>query len=171
MSFASAGTGHAIEFGVNTPATLALVGVGFTGYGADDTANAAIYNNSGKHLEISISGGDTPTVRNGPDATTALITDVREFSFTVRDEAGAAVTGYEWRLYEDDPTPGRLGSVELDGEESAIQSSQSYLYSYDVDTDVVLQILHEGFVEAIVGSTLINADRSLTVVLRNEENI
>ena len=46
----------------------------FEGYGLDGTTDAAIYNNSGGHVVLNVSGGgDTPTVRNGTGATTVVV--------------------------------------------------------------------------------------------------
>lgn len=171
-TFSSGGTGHAIELGPNTPATISLFAVDFIGYGANGTTDAAIYNNSGKAIEISILGNGTePTIRNGTDASTTVITGQRNLSFTVESEAGDPLTGYEWRLYEASVTPGTLGTTELDGEESATLSEQNYPYSYTVDTAVVLQVMHSSYIEAIIRFTLIDADRDLIVVLQPEENI
>lgn len=169
--FISGGAGHAIEFGPNTPATIALFGVGFSGYGAGASTDAAIYNNSGHAIEISIlGGGDVPTVRNGAGASTDVVTGQRNFGFTVEDAAGDPVTGYEWRLYDASAAdPGELGT-ELDGEESATQSQQNYAYTYAVDTAVVVQVMHADFIEATVRSTLIDADRDVAIVLQPEEN-
>jgi hypothetical protein len=111
-----------------------------------------------------------PTVRNGAGASTGIITGQRNFSFDVEDEAGAAVTGYEWRLYESAGVAGVLGTVELAGEESAAASSQNYPYTYAGDQDVVLQVMHADFIEAIVRTTLLDADRDVTVQLSPEEN-
>lgn len=64
--------GHAIE--ITQPGTFAFVGNTFEGYGLDGTTDAAIYNNSGGHVVLNVSGGgDTPTVRNGAGATTAVV--------------------------------------------------------------------------------------------------
>lgn len=64
--------GHAIE--ITQPGTFSFVGNTFTGYGLDGTTDAAIYNNSGGHVVLNISGGgDTPTVRNGAGATTEVV--------------------------------------------------------------------------------------------------
>lgn len=95
---------------------------------------------------------------------------MRTFTFAVRDEALAEVTGYEWRLYEKDPTPGKLGD-ELDGEEYATESQQSYVYSYSVDIDIVIQIIHEDYEEEVVYDQLKNADKSVTIILKEEVNI
>ena len=170
-NFTSTGTGHALEFGPNTPSSISLIRVGFSGYGADDTTDATIYNNSEKEVTISIADGDTPTIRNGTNASTILILDVRTFSFSVLDVAGTPITGYEWRLYEASGTPGVLGTVELAGEESATLSSQSYIYEYDVDTDIVLQVIHNDYLESITRDTLENANKSIIIRLIKEENI
>lgn len=64
--------GHAIE--ITQPGTFAFVGNTFSGYGLDGTTDAAIYNNSGGHVVLNVSGGgDTPTVRNGAGATTEVV--------------------------------------------------------------------------------------------------
>lgn len=171
-SFSSAGTGHAIELGSSTPANIGLFNNTFTGYGSDGTTDAAIYNNSGKQITISIlGGGDVPTVRNGAGASTTIVTGQRNFSFSVTDIAGNPLTGYEWRIYEASVTPGVLGTVALAGEESAVASSQNYSYSYSNDTDVVLQVLHPSYVEAIIRTSLVDADRDIAVQLIPEENI
>jgi hypothetical protein len=163
--------GHGLELGPNTPNSISLVDVDFSVYGADGTANAALYNNSGKALTINISGGSTPTVRNGAGASTDLVSDQRTFSFAVRNAGGSPITGYEWRLYEASGVPGQLGTVELDGEETAGSSTQSYLYGYAANLDVVLQILHGDYIEQVIRTTLINADQHINVVLSGEENI
>lgn len=65
------GTGHAIE--LTTAGTYTFAGNTFTGYGADGTNDAAIYNNSGGAVTINITGGgETPTVRNGAGASTTI---------------------------------------------------------------------------------------------------
>ncbi len=64
--------GHAIE--ITQPGTYSFVGNAFDGYGLDGTTDAAIYNNSGGHVVLNVSGGgDTPTVRNGAGATTDVV--------------------------------------------------------------------------------------------------
>lgn len=71
LSFVSDGTGHAIY--ITAPGTYALDGWTYSGYGADGTANAVVYNNSGGAVTLNVSGGgDTPTVRNGASATTTI---------------------------------------------------------------------------------------------------
>ncbi|MDO8629392.1 MAG: hypothetical protein Q7R41_02770, partial [Phycisphaerales bacterium] len=96
-TFTSGGTGHAIEFGTNTPGDpteLILTSVTFSGYGADGTTDAAIYNNSGKHLIINIAGGTSPTVRNGSGATTTIVAGSVSTTITVKDiNTGAAISG------------------------------------------------------------------------------
>ena len=64
--------GHAIE--ITQPGTYSFVGNTFEDYGLDGTTDASIYNNSGGHVVLNVSGGgDTPTVRNGAGATTEVV--------------------------------------------------------------------------------------------------
>jgi len=97
-TFISGGTGHAIEFGTNTPGDpteISLTDVTFTSYGADETTNAAIYNNSGKHLIINILGtGNSPTVRNAGGSSTTVVAGTVTTTVTVKAlVGGAAISG------------------------------------------------------------------------------
>lgn len=83
-TFISGGTGHAVELGALTPATINLTDVTFTGYGADGTTDAAIYNNSGAAITINILGtGNAPTVRNGSGASTTIVAGTVTTTITV----------------------------------------------------------------------------------------
>jgi hypothetical protein len=89
-SFTSSGTGHGIE--ITTPGTYTFSGNTFSGYGADGTTDAAIYNNSGGAVTLNITGGgSTPTVRNGAGASTTLVINPVTLTITVRNVNTAAV--------------------------------------------------------------------------------
>lgn len=65
---------HALVLGPSQIGTHTFYGNTFTGYGADGTTTAAIYNNSGGAVTIQLSAGDVvPTVRNGAGATTNVV--------------------------------------------------------------------------------------------------
>jgi len=86
----TAGVGHAIE--LTAIGTYSYSGNTHTGYGADGTTNAAIYNNSGGAVTINIAGGgDTPTVRNGAGASTTIVAGAVTVSVKTVDTAGANV--------------------------------------------------------------------------------
>jgi hypothetical protein len=68
ISFISSGTGHAVY--ITSPGSYTLRGFRFSGYGANNTTNAAIYNNSGGLVTLTMIDSDTATVRNGTGATT-----------------------------------------------------------------------------------------------------
>ena len=70
-TFTTAGTGHAIE--ITTPGSYTFSSLTFNGYGTTGTTNAAVYNNSGGAVTITVSGGNSPTYRNGTSATTSVI--------------------------------------------------------------------------------------------------
>lgn len=70
--FLSDGSNHALE--ITTPGTYSFIGNTFTDYAtiSGSTGNEAIYNNSGGLVTINVTGGDTPTYRNGTSATTVV---------------------------------------------------------------------------------------------------
>ncbi len=133
-SFTSGGTGHAIELGTNTPTTIALTSVTFTGYGGTPGSNAvsssgstdaAIYNNSGKTITINVSGGTTPAVRNGAGATTVV-------NSTVAVTVTPIAVGSEIRAYLTGT------ATEVDGVESAAGTSQVLSLPSAVAVDIVV---------------------------------
>lgn len=66
--------GHAIE--ITTAGTYSFSGNTFTGYGADATNDASIYNNSGGSVTINSSNNTGITVRNGGGSTTTVVDSV-----------------------------------------------------------------------------------------------
>lgn len=70
LAFNSDGAGHAIY--ITQAGTYDFVDFEFNGFGADATTDAAVYNNSGGLVTINISGGLSPTVRNGAGASTVI---------------------------------------------------------------------------------------------------
>jgi hypothetical protein len=65
--------GHAIE--ATETGSFDFIGNTFEGYGADESTDAAFYNNSGGEITLVIPvGGQTPTVRNSAGSTTAIDT-------------------------------------------------------------------------------------------------
>lgn len=112
VSFISGGSGHALELGPNTPNEVTFQNLSFTGYGANGTTNAAVYNNSGKALTIYVVGS-TPTVRNGSGASTTFVanpatltlTGIAEHSEVRIYEAGTQTElfGIEDKIEEVDP--------------------------------------------------------------------
>jgi len=72
----SGSTGHAIR--ITTPGTYALSGNLFSGFGANGTNYAAIFNDSAGEVILNISGGgNTPTYRNGTSASTTVNANVQ----------------------------------------------------------------------------------------------
>lgn len=99
-------------------------------------------------------------------------TDPGNFSlkFKVTDKEATVITGYEWRLYLEDPTPGILGTVELDGEESAISDEQEFKYYTASTLTVVLQIMHPNYEENPITITLTGEPINMLVILVSEED-
>jgi hypothetical protein len=74
LSFTSDGTGHAIY--ITATGTYTFTNFTYSGYGSTGTTDAAIYNDSGGSVTINVSGGDTPTYRNGSGASTTIVSSV-----------------------------------------------------------------------------------------------
>ena len=101
----------------------------FSAYGADETTDAAIYNNSGGEVTLNIGGGgdSSPTVRNGGGATTILCAGQVNLTLT------SIVTCSEVRIYSAGTT------TELGGEENSDTTFvYTYLYSPSTLVDIVV---------------------------------
>lgn len=150
-TFISGGSGHAIE--ITTPGTYTFTGNTFSGYGADGTLDAAIYNNSGGAVTLNITGGgDTPTVYNGSGATTNIV-------------SGATLTltglqpGSDIVILEAGTTTER---VNVDA-----HAGTSYGYAYTVNGSVDIALFKVGFVPTFVrGFTLDGVNASIPIVQR-----
>lgn len=94
------------------------------------------------------------------------------FTFSVKDGAGAAVVGFEYRLYVKDAADGIIGTVELDGAESYGLSTRTFPYAYyTTPMTVELQIIKDGYEESLVEYVLHQTAQNVTVSLRTERNI
>lgn len=129
-------------------------------------------------LQIRYLGGDEITLvaKNG----TILDTDKLGAPYggtitvitTVLTTIEGIPAGAEWRLYEDSATAGVIGTVLLDGVESKVGSGD-VIYSdrYSTDTDVVLQVIAEGYEEFIVYFTLQSTAQAVVVELIPDNNL
>jgi hypothetical protein len=76
--------GHGVELTTPRVATQTSKGVSFSGYGADGTTDAAIYNNTGGAVSINLTDGSdsvSTTIRNGAGAsTTEVLTTTLEIT-------------------------------------------------------------------------------------------
>ena len=91
--FVSTGTGHAIQLtSAHAGGSFNLTNLTYTNYGAADTSNAAIYNNSGGAVTLYVVGGDTPTIRNGTGASTTVVAGSVTVTVTVIDASGSPIS-------------------------------------------------------------------------------
>jgi len=155
MSFVSPGTGHAMEFGSNTPSTIELIGHDYgSDYAATDgsTGNEVVFNNSGKHLTINVTNGATPTIMNGSGASTTVNNPVT-LTLTGIDTAARVVV-------VSDPSGAR--TVLADGFPNG-SGEFAYAYNYTSDTPVDIGIygIDNEVVEFL--DTLTNSSRTFPV--------
>jgi len=105
--------GHAIELTAAhaaSPAEHTLDGCAFAGYGADDSTDAAIYNNSGKALIIVLANCSQPTVRNGTSASTSFKTSIT-LTCAVTNESGQPIQNALVYIDNDDESPYILNTL------------------------------------------------------------
>jgi hypothetical protein len=121
LSFISGGQGHAIY--ITAPGTYDFTDFNFTGYGANNTTDACIYNDSGGLVTVNILGGSGATFRNGTGATTNVI---NASSVTL---TGLAVDT-EIRIFEAGTTT-EVAGIENSG--TSFQYTFNYPTGYNVD--------------------------------------
>lgn len=156
LAFISSGTGHGVY--IDTPGTYTFEGWTFSGYGASETADAAVYNNSGGAVTINITGGgDSPTVRNGTGATTAVQNAV-SFQLT------GLVDDTEVRIYR------VADDVELFGVENSIGGTVTYNYNAEGDVPVYIHIHHINYVFIRLELTLGSSNASVPIQQRFDRN-
>jgi hypothetical protein len=167
-TFENTGLFHAIQ--------LDSLGVGTMIWDNTDTGYASVNGSVGDEtifvnvasgsLTIDVAEGSTvPTIR-----TAGAVVTVNPVQRTATFTLDPLITGYEWRLYTDDLTPGIIGTVELAGEETAISSVQTYTYTYSADIQAVLQIIASGYEESQTTLILGDADIDRTILLTKETN-
>jgi len=139
--------GHAIR--ITAPGTYTFTNLTFTGYGSTGSNDAAIYNDSGGAVTINVSGGTTPTYRNGAGASTTV--NAQQVTHTVNGlDAGSRVV---WIRVSD--------GVEL---ENKAESSGVATYTYsasDAGTAVDVQILDLNKLNKLVSISLAATNETL----------
>jgi hypothetical protein len=134
-NFISDGTKHGIEVTVTGSYTFA--GNTFTNFGASGSTSASLYNKSGGYLSLNIvNGGDIPTYRNGPGATT-------EISASITHTLTGIISGSEvtYVSKSESDAPIEIYHVESVG----VGGTTSYTYNYEYDRTVNIYISNLGY--------------------------
>ena len=157
--FRSDGSNHGLE--INTAGTYSFVGNTFVNYaGANgSTGNECIYNNSGGLVTINVTGGDTPTYRNGAGATTVINNNVAITFTGLKDNT-------EVRIYA------TTTITELAGIETATvgtTDNRSFTFSLSAGTVIDYRIHNLNYVIIeIYGYTLPSSSTSLPFQQRTD---
>lgn len=112
-AFYSDGSNHAMELtSAHAGNSYTLTGCTYTDYAttSGSTGNECIYNNSGGAVTIYVSGGDQPSIRNGIGASTSLPSSI-SLTMTVKNEAGATISGAYAYIDNDDNSPYIMNTV------------------------------------------------------------
>jgi len=99
--FISDGSNHAMELDSNhAGGSFTLLNCNYTNYAESDgsSGNECIYNNSGGHVTINVSGGEIPTIKNETGSTTSVVASII-WTFVIKNQANETVTGAEFRVY------------------------------------------------------------------------
>lgn len=167
VSFISAGTGHGLELGINSPTTITLTDVSFNGYATSDgsTGNEAIWvRRTSGTVTIALDGA-IPSVRT--DGATVIIPPPTR-SLTISD----LPAGAELRVYDLDSADFNELGTELAGVESLPGTTFTYEYPLSKAGDsVAIQLISSQFVENVTPVVLSTSDSVLTLQLQQETSI
>jgi len=129
LSFTSDGTGHAIY--ITATGEYTFTNFTYANFGADENADACMYNNSGGGVTINKSGGDFPTVRNGSGASTQVV-DAKTLTITVQDKDTDPIQNVQTAIYKvSDRTELMNKDTDIDG-----VASESYGGATPIDVEI-----------------------------------
>ena len=154
LTFIASGTvGHAIYM-TEAEATYSFNNFTYDGFGANETENSSVYNNSAGAVLINIIGGETPTVRNGGGATTTLSSPA---TLTLT----GMVSGTEVTI-----TSGSIPTVLFNVEDVDGAGEAAYPYTDTAGQIVDILIFHIDYdpnLSSIYGYTLLNEDATIPI--------
>lgn len=155
--------GYGIE--INRAGTFTFQGNSFTGYGANGTGDAAVYNNSGGAVTLNITGsGDSPTFTNGTGASTTINNAV-VLTISCKNEAGLAIQGIRVRIERDDN-----GTMIAEGTTNASGIfTTSFNYTGDIDAKVVARL--KGYKNNSAVSTITTSGLSVPFTMLRDEAV
>ena len=140
--------GHAIE--ITTAGTYSFSGNTFTGYGADTTNDAAIYNNSGGSVTINSSNNTGITVRNGAGATTTVVDSVTVSVSGVTEGTSVQVIANETA---GTVTTGDVLGFGLADSTGTFSFSLNYEGAFGAGLDVIIRCRNQGFPTAGIAAS------------------
>ena len=169
----STSAGHAIR--ITATGTYSLVGNTFTGFGADGTTSAAIFNDSGGAVTLNITGGgNTPTVKNGTGASTTV-------NNTVTLEVNGVKTGTEPTNYvrcrieaaAGGPLP--VGTTIMNQEAQTSYGSEGFYkatmqFNYTADQPVIVKARYKGYLPFESSGTITTSGLTVTAVWQTDSN-
>jgi hypothetical protein len=173
-SFVSGAAGHGIEFGPNTPSSITLKDVKNSGYGADASNNAFIYNNSGKALTINVQGTSSAvTYKNGSGASTSIVTATVTLTISgLRENSDVWIYRVSDNTQLHSANPATTTDV-LVGGIQYYKTSWTYSAATYGGVPVYVRIYCLGYINQKISYTLASADATLPiqqVVDRNYNN-
>jgi len=148
LVFNSRGSGHAIY--ITTPGTYTFNNFTYNNYGASETTGSAVYNNSGGAVTINVSGGDSPSYRNGTGSSTSIV-NTQTVEVYVKDTGLNNIEGARVYINKQpaDSDYGHSGNPYTSGAGNGIGTG-SYTVSQAIEGDTPGS---DGWIEARQGNT------------------
>lgn len=163
-SVIQAGSGHAFE--ITTPGNYTLTSINFSGFGGTEGSNlvansgsldAAVYNNSGGIVNITIDGGSGVSVRNGAGSTTNILNNI---SLTI---TGLTV-GQEVRIFENIGTEQNpISGNEIAGIENV--ADVFFTFSVPANEPINIVVIDESVLPAFISTNAPAASSSIPLQL------
>lgn len=131
-TFTSSGSGHAIK--ITTAGTYTFDGMTFSGYGADGTNNASVYNASGGLVTINVTGTSSGlTVRNSAGSSTTINNAVT-LSVTVLNALGSPIQNARVAIYRSSD------NVELMNSLTNVSGVATTSFAFTTDTAIYIRV-------------------------------
>jgi hypothetical protein len=143
--------GHAIEI-TTLPATavFSLTSDTYAGYGANNTNDATIYNNSGQDVTLNITGGTVPTVRNGTSASTTVTATINVTVSNMKDFSEVRIysSGTEIAGAEDVGSPTNPSGLDLNnGTVGGTTNARTFTFATTPSSAIVIKCINTAFVD------------------------
>jgi len=168
-NFVFSGDGHAIR--ITATGTYTFDGNLFTGsWGADASADAMIFNDSGGLVTINVGdGGTVTTFRNGSGASTVVNNNVNITMFAF-DEAGAGIENVQVAVYRKDD------DTELMNEDTLSNGRASASFNFVSNVDIYFRMRKSSSGDpkliSVSGVGTINSNGlNISVTMRQDPNV
>ncbi len=161
--------GHAVELTTPIVASQTSKGNEFSGYGLDDTKDAAVYNNAGGAVTIGITDdGDTPTRRNGASASTTITNNVN-VKITVVDKDNNPIQDVAVLVHDEAVPPGDAGGIVRELTNASGIAEETFNFGSAITA--VVKTRKKGFISTKQAQPLGSGGLDISVTMSNDPRV